>query len=394
MFMSSDKSVDVIIVGGGVIGLSIAYHLSLKGISCFVFDRGEIGQEASLAAAGILGAMMETDAPGPLVELCLASQTRFPVLAETLLAETGIDIEYVTSGLVGVARTELEQQALVRKCEWAQNLGQSIEWHSTSELRALEPLLSEELLGGIYIPNDHQVNNAKLTQAFHRGAVLHGAQFFENNPVLRLITVGNRVTGVVAADGEYTADKVILATGSWSEQLASSLGLSLHVYPVKGQCFSAQLRKKVLHRSVFAEKCYLIPKRDGSILVGATQEEVGFNKETTVQGIQALYNIAVSMVPDMREAIFIRTWAGFRPGNPNIKPILGPVREWQNVILATGHFRKGILLSAITGEIVTSMVSGTESPIDWSPFALDSHINIEKEHPIVTSINDCTTNDY
>lgn len=375
MFMHSTMHADVIIIGGGIIGSSIAYHLSLKGISCFVFDRGEIGQEASLAAAGILGAMMETDAPGPLVELCLASQKRFPLLAEALLNETGIDIEYITSGLVGVARTELEQQSLVRKCEWAQNLGYSIEWHSTPELRALEPLLSEELLGGIYIPNDHQVNNVKLTQAFHLGATLHGTKFFENNPVLHLSTVGDQVTGVVAADGEYTADKVILAAGSWSEQLASSLGLSLRVYPVKGQCFSAQLRKKVLRRSIFAEKCYLIPKRDGSILVGATQEEVGFNKETTVEGIQVLYDIALSMVPEMREANFIRTWAGFRPGNPNVKPILGPVAEWKNLILATGHFRKGILLSAITGEIITSVITGTESPIDWRPFALNSHLN-------------------
>ena len=373
--MRSDLHADVIIVGGGIIGASIAYHLSRKGISCFVLDKGEVGQEASQAAAGILGAMMETDAPGPLVELCLAGQKRFPLLAETLLEETGIDIEYVASGLIGVARTELEQQALVRKCQWAQNLGQSVEWQSTSELRALEPLLSEELLGGIYIPNDHQVNNAKLTQAFHIGAALYGTRFFENNPVLRLITHGNRVTGVVAGDGEYTADQVILAAGSWSEQLISSLGLSLRVYPVKGQCFSAQLRTKVLHRSVFAEKCYLIPKSDGTIIVGATQEEVGFNKETTVEGIRSLYDIALSMVPDMKEAGFVRTWAGFRPGNPNIKPILGPINEWQNLILATGHFRKGILLSAITGEIITSIVTGEDSPIDWSPFTLVAHSN-------------------
>lgn len=373
--MGSDHHADVIIIGGGIVGSAIAYYLSKKGVSCLVFDRGNAGQEASQAAAGILGAMMETDAPGPLVELCLASQMRFPALAEALLDETGIDIEYTASGLIGVARTESEQRALMRKCDWARNLGESVEWHSIGSLRSLEPLLSEDLLGGIHIPHDHQVNNAKLTQAFQVGAMRHGARFLENNPVVQLVSSGGLVTGVTAADGRYTAGVVVLAAGSWSEQLVSSLGLSIGVYPVKGQCFSIQLQGKVMQRSIFAEKCYMIPKRDGSILVGATQEEVGFQKETRLEGIKTLYDIALSMVPDVREAVFVRTWAGLRPANPNIKPILGPVREWPNLILATGHFRKGILLSAITGEIITSMVTGETSPIAWDDFTLESHMS-------------------
>ncbi|UOF91855.1 glycine oxidase ThiO [Fodinisporobacter ferrooxydans] len=373
--MKDQRHTDVIIIGGGIIGCSIAFYLSRKGVNCFVFDASEVGKEASLAAAGILGAMMETDAPGPLVDLCLASQKKYPALANVLLEETGIDVEYIDSGLVGVARNESEEQELYKKWKWATSLGQQVEWLPEGELQKTEPLLSKELMGGLWIPHDHQVNNEKVTQAFRIAAATRGTQFFEKHPVFRLVTQDERVIGVETAAGQYTADTVVLAAGSWSEALVKPLGLSLSVYPVKGQCFSARLSSSVLRKSVFAQKCYLIPKRDGTIVVGATQEEVGFHKEERIEAVKSLYDIAVTMVPAMKDATFIKTWAGFRPGNPNIKPILGFVNGWQNLILATGHFRKGILLAPITGEIVSNMITGEESPVDWRPFALESHQN-------------------
>ena len=286
--------------------------------------------------------------------------------------ETGIDIEYVTSGTIGVARNDQEKRDLYKKSEWAKSLGQEVEWLEGKDLKGLEPLLSEQLPGGIHIPGDHQVNSSKVTMAFQLGASMRGAKFFARTPVYQLAVKSGKVIGVETASGLYTADKVVLAAGSWSPALLRPLGISLPVYPVKGQCYSAILPSP-LRKSIFAQKCYLVPKKDGTILVGATQEEVGFDKETRVEAIKILHDMAISMVPAMKEAVFVKTWAGLRPGNPNIKPFLGPLQEWNNFILATGHFRKGTLLSPITGEIIASIITGEPAPIDWQPFTMQGH---------------------
>lgn len=372
MKLEANASADAIIVGGGIVGCSIAYHLSKKGVKCLVFERSTIASEASGASAGMLGAMMETDAPGPLVELCLASQKLYPQLAETLFAESGVDIEFIRCGTVGVARNEEEKEALRSKWQWARSFGQQVDWLDTDGLRELEPGLSGELLGGIHIPGDHQVQSPLAAKAFAVAAMRRGARFCEHTPVFRLIADDSRVIGVETAAGAFYAKHVIVASGSWSPGLMKSIGLELPVYPVKGQCYSAFLPAGI-RKSVFALKCYLMPKRDGTILVGATQEEVGFDKDTKVDAIAYLQDIAVSMVPAMKDAVFVRTWAGLRPGNPQIKPFLGPVRGFDGLLLATGHFRKGTLLSPITGEIIASIVTGSDSPLDWAPFTLESH---------------------
>ncbi len=370
--MGERQHADVIVIGGGIQGCSIAYQLSKRRVSTLVFESSTIAQEASRASAGILGAMMETSAPGPLVELCIASQRIYAGLAEMLRDETGIDIEYNASGLIGVARDEQEKQELRSKWEWANTFGQRVEWLEPNDLPRTEPLLSDRLLCGLFIPNDHQVNSYKVAQAFYLGAKARGAVFFEQTPVFRLLTRDDEVIGVETAAGAFTADKVVLAAGSWSAALLAPLGVRLPVYPVKGQCIAVRLPVP-LKKSVFAQKCYLIPKRDGTVTVGATQEEAGFDKETRVEAIQSLFEMAQTMVPAMKDAVFVNTWAGLRPGNPNLKPFLGPLRQWRNLVLATGHFRKGTLLAPITGEIVASILTGGEAPVDWTPFQYDSH---------------------
>lgn len=370
--MKGLQKANVIIIGAGIIGCSIAYHLSKKGVSCLVFEKGAAVQEASSASAGMLGAMMETDAPGPLVNLALASQTRYPELSGVLFEESGIDIDYTECGTIGVARNEEEKDALLQKCEFAQAFGQKVEWVGPEKLLELEPGLSEELLGGVNIPGDHQIQSPKAARAFYTAAERMGALFMEHTPVFRFITEGSRVVGVETSVGRFFAEHVVLASGSWSPGLMKNLGIELPVYPVKGQCYSAILPEGLKH-TVFALKCYLMPKRDGTILVGATQEEVGFDKEPRVEAIAYLHEIAASMVPAMRKALFVRTWTGFRPGNPQLKPFLGAVDGWDGLLLATGHFRKGTLLAPITGEIITSIVTGEPSPIDTAPFTLRGH---------------------
>lgn len=370
--MNGTRKADVIIIGAGIIGSSIAYHMSRKGISCLVLEKGAAAQEASAASAGMLGAMMETDAPGPLVELAVASQARYRELAQVLFEDSGVDIEYTECGTVGVARNEEEKTALLQKCEFARTFGQHVEWIGTDRLRELEPGLSESLLGGVHIPGDHQIQSPKAARAFRVAAERMGAVFMEHTPVLGMVTEGARVVGVDTPAGRFHGGHVVLASGSWSPGLAAQLGLKLPVYPVKGQCYSAILPEGLKH-TVFALKCYLMPKRDGTILVGATQEEVGFDKEPTVEAIAYLHEIAASMVPGMKKAQFVRTWTGFRPGNPQLKPILGPVEGRDGLLLATGHFRKGTLLAPITGEILASMVTGDPFPLDPAPFTLRGH---------------------
>lgn len=370
--MTETRAKDVIIIGAGIIGSSIAYHMSRKGLSCLVFERGAVAQEATAASAGMLGAMMETDAPGPLVELAVTSQARYKELARVLFEDSGVDIEYTECGTVGVARNEEEKAALLQKCDFARAFGQRVDWVGIDRLLELEPGVSPELLGGVHIPGDHQVQSPRVARAFHIAAERLGAVFHEHTPVLRLLKEGDRVVGVETPSGRYHAGHVVLAGGSWSPGLLKPLGLELPVYPVKGQCYSAILSGGLKH-TVFALKCYLMPKRDGTILVGATQEEVGFYKDPTVEGIAYLHEIAASMVPGMRQAEFVRTWTGFRPGNPQLKPILGPVEGLEGLLLATGHFRKGTLLAPITGEMLTTMVTGEAPPLDTAPFTLRGH---------------------
>jgi glycine oxidase len=364
--MSFQRSPDVIVVGGGVIGCAIAYYLACEGVRVDVLERGEIGGEASGAAAGMLAPLAEVEDAGAFQALCIESLRMFPALAATLREETGIDIEYLTSGILRVALDDDEERRLR---ELAGRPG-CLPLHSlqAEELRVFEPALSPEIRGGLYSPEEHQVNADRLVQAFARAAEAKGVAL-QRGRVNGLLTRGDhRVVGVRTANGDIIAGHVVLAAGPWTGRLAAPLGMDLPVFPVRGQMM-ALLSKSVPRHIVWGSAGYLVPKANGLVFAGATVEKVGFRRRTTAAGLRSLAAMASSLAPRLGALSPVDSWAGLRPGSADGLPLLGPVPGWEGVSAATGHYRNGILLSPITGRLTTRAIVDGSADDSLAPFS-------------------------
>lgn len=358
---------DVIIVGGGVIGCSIAYHLAQAGVRVEVCERGEIGGEASGAACGLLIGPEELLAEGPLSDLCIASESLFPALAETLQQESGIDVEYQRSELLCVALGDEEAAGL------RQIVGQSnglLEWVDPAALRVLEPRLTPAH-GAFHFPSLHQVNAGHFTQALAQAAERSGAVVRRGVSVSSLVVNGSRVAGVRTREGRLAAGHVVLATGAWTAAFGHQLGVPLPVRPVRGQmlAFASSPTRSIVLRG---DDSLLIPKPNGFYFVGTVREEVGMHNNTTVKALAGLRRRATALVPTLAYTDVASTWAGLRPFSPDELPILGPLPGWEGVTVASGHARKGIKLAPITGRLITQQLTGgkTEMPLKPS-FAPD-----------------------
>ena len=359
---------EVIIVGGGVIGCAIAYYLAQAGVQVTILERGEVGGEASGASAGLLAPLELSLESSSLLDLCLASLPLHPSLADTLREETGIDVEYQRSGILRVALSDEDADDL-RALVGRQQAGGVMEWVDAEALRHLEPRLAAAR-GGVYSPQYHQVNAHRLTQALAQAAVARGAALRQGVVVTGFVTNGSRVMGVRTGEGRLMAEQVILAAGSWTAALGRRLGVTLPVKPMRGQMlafpdFSSPLRHILLGKN----GGYLAPKANGFLFVGSTVEDVGFRKNTTAKGLAGLRRMAAALVPSLAYAEVASDWAGLRPGSPDGLPILGPVPGWEGLSVASGHFRKGILLAPITGRLMAQRLTQGRTEIPLEPFS-------------------------
>ncbi|GAB7387200.1 glycine oxidase ThiO [Bacillaceae bacterium] len=352
---------DVVVIGGGIIGCAIAYYLAKENRHVILLEKQALGQEASAAAAGMLGAQVENHAPGALYQLSLASRKRFLPLAEELHAATGIDIELNRTGMLRVARSEREQKEIAELASWQINHGEAVHSLEKDALRAREPHLAEDVISGLYIPHDYQVSAVKLTQAFAEGAARKGAQLREYQEVQNIVRHGGKIVYVETADATYAANDYVLAAGAWSGTLAARLGIGLPVKPLKGEMFAFESRPAVCEHTLFMNGCYLVPKRDGTIFVGATEVDAGYDKTVTIEGLRGLMERAGELLPMARLCRFNRAWAGLRPFSADGLPFIGRHQAAANLVIATGHHRNGILLSPITGEIVAALITGKQT---------------------------------
>ncbi len=359
---------DVIIVGGGVIGCAIAYYLAEAGARVTILERGEVGGEASGASAGILAPLELTVEQGPLLDLCLASMPFHPSLADTLREETGIDVEYLRSGILRVALSDEDADDLHALVE-RQQPRDVMQWVDAEALGRLEPRLAATR-GGVYSPHLHQVNAHRLTQALAQAAVARGAALRQGVAVTGFVTSGSRVTGVRTGEGRMMAGHVILAAGSWTGALGRRLGVSLPVRPMRGQMLAfADFSSPLRHILLGEDRGYLAPKANGFLFVGATVEDVGFRKNTTARGLAGLRRMAATLVPSLAYAEVASNWAGLRPGSPDDLPVLGPVPGWEGLSVASGHFRKGILLAPITGRLMAQWLTQGRTEMPLEPFS-------------------------
>ncbi|CAG9622587.1 glycine oxidase ThiO [Sutcliffiella rhizosphaerae] len=362
---------DVIVIGGGVIGCAAAYYLSQKGQKVLLLDKGKVGGKASRAAAGMLGAQVEVTEGGPLFEMAKESRAMFPSLQYELKEHSGIDIELFQKGMLKLAMTEAEAVQIKKSITFQQKLGERAGWLSKNEVLQSEPYLSDSFVGAMSIPSDGHVNPEKLTQAFFHSAVHFGTVTKEFVEIYGFHKNSDRISGVLTNEGDFFGDQIVLAAGAWSEQLVKNCEIALPTLPVKGECLSVVTNEKLLSSTIFSERCYLVPKSGNRIVIGATMIPNTFSENVTVGGISSLMMEAMKILPTIKDSTFEKVWSGIRPQTKDGLPYLGKHPNFANLVVATGHYRNGILLSPLTGKLIANIVLGQAVPTYLKAFSLE-----------------------
>lgn len=369
------SSSDVVIAGGGIIGCAIAYYLGKAGMNVTVLDAGEIGAEASSAAAGLLAPLGSLSGPGALADLLLASFALFPALVPQLEEVSGINVEYERTGALRLVRDSSHIANLHKRMKEWQPLGLKLYWLNGDEARQREPLLSSDVSAAVYAPDESQISAPQLTKAFFRAAAKYGANFYSHTEITGIERNNNRATAVYTAQGETIAcNHLVIATGAWTARWSEWLDIPIPVTPQRGQILTLAQPSPPLRYILFGEAIYLASKSGETIIVGATREEVGFEKKLTAGGISWLLNTAIRLVPSLESSSILQMWAGLRPKSLDQQPILGAVPNWENITLAIGHTSIGITLSAITGKTIAELIATGHTPEIIRPFAVERFI--------------------
>ncbi len=365
---------DVIVIGGGLIGCGIAAELARRGLKVRLFERGQLIKEASWAAAGMLAPQSELKAITPLFLLCQKSLEIYQDFVNKLYDLTKIDPCYRSEGALQLAFDEPSAKALEKKLSWQLGAGLKIEKLSSNEAIKLAPGLSSDLTLAYYLPNEHQVDNRKLSHAIITLAEQSGVEFHLGAQVTEILCKRGKVIGVVANQERYYSPKVINAAGSWASLFNLPKPLLPEVSPVRGQMVTLKTLVGYLNHTLHCGHTYLVPRWDGTIVVGSTTEHVGYNKQVTVSGLQSIFSQAQRIVPKLAEATVVETWAGLRPATADLQPILGEHSLLPGLIFATGHYRNGILLAPITINLIADLVTTEQSQEILQPFSPDRFV--------------------
>jgi glycine oxidase len=361
---------DVLVVGGGVVGSAVAWWLAREGVSVTLLERGELAAGASGAAAGMLAPIGEdAGRGGPLLHAGLRALAGMDALCEELRERSGIDPEWRRSGILRVARDDAEAARLQAQASARPELGLELGWLDGAALRAEEPLVALGVRGALLSPREGHVRSPLLARAFARAAASLGARVETGVAVRALVRdAGGVVRGARTAAGDLPAGLVVLCAGVWTGALAGAAGAgeasdrALPIEPVRGQILSLDAPLPTLRSIVWGGSTYLVPKGDGTIVVGATEERVGFDCRVTAAGLRGLLDAAPRLVPALAGCTFRGAWAGLRPSAPDHLPLVGAWPGTIGLFVAAGHHRNGVLLASVTGEIVAGLVLGKDVP--------------------------------
>ena len=364
------KSTDVAIVGGGVIGCTIAYYLAKQGIKSTVFEQTRFGHGASSATAGMIGPTWHiSEWDKSTMAVGMKSLEMFPTLAAEL-REAGVDPQFQQTGILKIALTDDQVATLKRDLIWQAETGLGTTWLSADEVLEREPEINPGVLGGVYSPREGSVRGQSLVDSLVNGASRLGAAFLEGVEIVGLETSGQRVTGVKTVNDTFPAGHTVLAAGPWTGIAGRWVPQNLPIRPVKGQ--HIRLRKAgFLPKSVVRTfNGPLVPHEDGSVLLSGTRQEGEFDQELTAEAIAQFLACAVETFPILKTARFVEGRAGVRPGSPDDKPILGPIAEWDGLSISSGHFMVGVMLAPGTGQLMADYIAtGDAGPLE--PFRLD-----------------------
>jgi len=356
---------DIVIVGGGVIGLSIASEIARRGLSVTVIDQASVGHEASWAGAGILPPGNLSQAVTPEARLRAYSHSLWIDWSQRLQSETGIDNGFRTCGGIDVS-LESSLDADVRT--W-QDEGVRVEPLSGEALQHHEPAVSSRVQSCFRLPDLCQVRNPRHLKAVRAQCLNLGVTLMEGATVTGWRRQGEQVLAVSSTAGDVAGEQFVLTAGAWSRVLLQQAGADFPIEPIRGQIALLSVPRPMFHHVVQAGSRYLVPRPDGRILVGATEERTGFVKRNTVDGIQGLLKFAADIVPSVRDAELERCWSGLRPYGGHAVPLIDRVPGASNLIVATGHFRSGLQMSPGTALVVCQMLLKDATAISMEPYS-------------------------
>lgn len=365
---------DVVVVGGGVIGLTIAWELSRAGASVRLLEQGGLGQEASWAGAGILPPGNPRGTRTPLDRLRAESAARWAELSAELAEATGIDNGYRICGGIMLARGVDPAGHRAELAEW-RNEDVPVEILPPERLHELEPALASAPAGSddeaFLLPGVAQVRNPRHLRALVAACAARGVELLPGETAIGFDLAGERVTAIRTTTGAHQAGQVCIAGGAWTQRLLAAAGMKLPIEPVRGQIALLSLARPPFGRVLQAGERYLVARPDGRVLVGSTMERVGFDKRTTAGAIRDLIEFGVALVPALADATLEKTWAGLRPGSPDGAPFLGRVPDYENLFVAAGHFRAGLQMSPATALLIRQALLGEPLLMPLDPFSCD-----------------------
>jgi len=358
---------DVIVIGGGVIGLTTAYFLAREGARVIVCDQGKTGMESSWAGAGILPPSDLRHAQHPLDRLRALSGNLFPDLSHEIKERTGVDNGFVRCGGIEF----IDQMHAADPQEWY-GLGVETATLTEAQIEQLEPAVAKHLGSAIHVPGLAQLRNPRHMQALRAACVdTNKVEILENAAVRHIEVAAGRVKEVRTENEELYGASFLLAAGAWTDKLLEPLGIRLNVQPVRGQIALLNPGKPLFRHVLIQGSQYLVPRADGLVLIGSTEEHAGYAKNTTAEGIVGLLALGMKLVPGLAGANVERTWAGLRPGSPDGFPYIGNVSHIENLYVAAGHFRAGIQLSPGTALLLKERLLGQPASMPMDAFRLE-----------------------
>lgn len=362
---------DCIVIGGGIVGLAVARKLAQDNLQVTLLEREICGGEASWAGAGVI-TPFHPNRLDTLAQLRSRSLQLYPDWCSSLQEQTGIDPQYENCGELELIFTEealniarANARISTERCNDQET--PDFVFHTPEETAQIEPAVSRNILGALEYRQSSQVRNPRILRALKSSCEKLGVDIREQSTAIDFIMDSNRVCGVKTEKDSFHSDWVILCAGAWSSQITSVLQKTMPVHPVRGQIVLMKLEKRPFQRILSRGKSYLVPRQDGYVLLGSTEEpEAGFIKRNTAKGVNGLIETALQLSPGLENAMIESTWSGLRPGTADNKPYIGPVPHMQGLIAATGHYRSGLILAPVTAEIVTAMIQKQAYDIDIS----------------------------